>query len=421
MKEAAVSSDPREERGRRLARSSRIERVGRHWAVPSQTTSTRYLVDIESGDAKCTCADFELRKCTCKHQHAVLFWIAWGRDVSADGTVTETISVQRKTYPQEDWSLYRESQHREKPCFKRLAHDLCARIPQPPRKSGPGRNRRLQSDLAYEALMKVYTGRPGSRLIGDLEECKAQGYVNVVGHENSIHNFLARAETTPLLIWLIEEASIPLGAIENGQYAIDSTGMTQCIFDRYYSIKHEGVTARRQYLKLHVACGTVTHVITGVKVTTASEQDSPQLMDLLAATRKNHNVRELSADKAYSKIEHHAMLEQLGIGAFIPFKDNAVVHADPDAWSRHLCEFLLRREQWLPRYHRRSNVETVFSMLKAKFGGSIRAKRSISQVNEVLCKCLAHNLCCYVKAIYVSGLAPTFWADAPKALLTVVP
>lgn len=341
--------------------------------------------------------------------------------MGADGTVTETITVKRKTYPQEDWGRYRDSQHHEKSLLKRLAHDLCVRIAQPPRKPGPGAPRRLRSDLAYESIMKAYTNLSGSRVISDLNECFDDGYIAKVGHENSIHNFLASDETTPLLISLVEDAFVPLGAIENGQYAIDSTGMSPCIFDRYYSIRHQGVAARRPYLKLHIMVGTTTHGIASLKVTSASEGDSPQLEELLANARnKNVDVRELSADKAYSKIERFATLEKMGIAPFIPFRADAVIHAEADAWSRHLAEFLFRKEHWLPHYHRRSNVETVFSMIKGKFGGSIRAKRPRSQINEVLCKCLAHNLCCYVKAIFMSGLAPTFWANA-KPLLSVVP
>ena len=267
--------------------------------------------------------------------------------------------------------------------------------------------------------MKVYTGLSGSRLIPDLEASAARGYLGTVGHENSIHNFLARGESTPLLIALVEEASIPLGAIENGQYAIDSTGMSPATYDRYFSFKHGGVATRHQWVKLHVMAGTVTHVISGVKVSPAG--DCPQLPELLARTRAHHDVRELSADKAYSSVDNHEVLDELGIAAFIPFKDNAVINPSSDAWSRHLCEFLLRQEQWLPHYHRRSNVETVFSMIKAKFGSFIRARRPISQINEVLCKCLAHNLCCLVKAIFVSGLAPTFWADAAAIATTTGP
>src|SRR5690242_3094163 len=114
----ASTVDAREERGRQIARSAEIRRVGRRWAVPSQSSAERYLVDVE--DAACTCPDFELRRAVCKHQHAVLFWIAWGRDVGADGSVTETVVVKRKTYPQKNWSAYHASQVHEREFVERL-------------------------------------------------------------------------------------------------------------------------------------------------------------------------------------------------------------------------------------------------------------------------------------------------------------
>lgn len=30
-------------------------------------------------------------------------------------------------------------------------------------------------------------------------------------------------------------------------------------------------------------------------------------------------------------------------------------------------------------------------------------------MNEILCKALAHNICCLVSAIYELGINPTFW------------
>ena len=85
-------------------------------------------------------------------------------------------------------------------------------------------------------------------------------------------------------------------------------------------------------------------------------------------------MRELSADKAYSTHDNHDVLDRLGVAAYIPFKDNAVVNLKFPVWSRHLCEFLLHQERFLPHYHRRSNVETVFAMIKAKFGADVRSR-----------------------------------------------
>jgi len=62
-------------------------------------------------------------------------------------------------------------------------------------------------------------------------------------------------------------------------------------------------------------------------------------------------------------------------------------------------------------YHKRSNVETTFSMIKTKFGSGLRSKTKTAAINEALCKVLAHNLCCVIQSIYELGVEPTFWAE----------
>jgi len=48
-------------------------------------------------------------------------------------------------------------------------------------------------------------------------------------------------------------------------------------------------------------------------------------------------------------------------------------------------------------------------MVKEKFGGSIRSKLPVAQVNEILCKFLAHNLCCLIQSSYELGIQAAFW------------
>jgi transposase len=67
------------------------------------------------------------------------------------------------------------------------------------------------------------------------------------------------------------------------------------------------------------------------------------------------------------------------------------------------------RQSYLDHYHKRSNVETTFSMLKRKFGSSIRSKTPVAQVNEIPCKVICHNLSVLVHSIYELGIQPTFW------------
>ena len=82
------------------------------------------------------------------------------------------------------------------------------------------------------------------------------------------------------------------------------------------------------------------------------------------------------------------------------------------AWAKAFGYFLYRREEFLAHYHKRSNVETTFSMIKAKFGERLRCKTTTAQINEALCKVLCHNLCCVIQSMYELGVDPTFGVAA---------
>lgn len=420
-----LTSQPsdRDARGRQIAATRQIKRIGHKWAVPSQTGSTSaYIVDLV--DERCSCKDWELRRQPCKHVHATYYWVAWGRDVDANGTVTETVTVKvkRKTVKR-DWAVYNAGQFNEGLYVERLLRTLCDGIDEPARKPGCGRKPVPLKDATFAAVMKVYSQKSQRRVQSDLADSVAKGTLDQVSNYNVISKFLGNEASTALLVSLIEESAKPLAIIEKGQFAIDSTGFSTATYDRYFSYRHQNVQSTHKWTKLHIAVGTVTHAITGVKVSDAA--DCPQLPELLAQTRKNFAVREVSADKAYSSKNNHEVLDSFGVEAYIPFRENAVIDLKREVWSRQLCEFLFNKDKFLPHYHRRSNVETVNWMIKSKFGSSVDSKTPTAQANEVLCKCLLHNLACIVHAIFAAGLAPRFWQDAPAATgqskLTLVP
>ncbi len=57
----------------------------------------------------------------------------------------------------------------------------------------------------------------------------------------------------------------------------------------------------------------------------------------------------------------------------------------------------------LAHYHKRSNVETVFSMIKAQFGERLRSKSETAQINEALTKVLCHNLIVVIQSNVRTG------------------
>jgi hypothetical protein len=411
------SSDAREERGRQIASSMQIRKERGRWVVPSQScASERYLVNLEA--ASCTCPDFKEHGGTCKHQHAVLFWIAWGRDVGAAKDVAEAATkpppMKRKAYPPKSWSAYNASQVHERTYFERLLGALCEGIPQPTRKSGPGRPRLPIGSVVFSAIMKVYSTMSARRVQSDLFECARRGNLGHLAHYNSISNFFMNPETTPLLELLVEESSTPLRLIENGRFSQDSSGFSTCTYERWFDQKHGKLFSKHEWLKLHVMVGTVTNAIVSARVT--PQADVTQLPELLERGMRRFDVRELSADAAYSSVRNYDVLERCGVEAFIPFKVNAVMNPKAPEWSNDLALFVFYPDRFNAHYAFRNNVEATFASMKQKFGGAVASRDPIARINELLGKAVAHNLCCVVKAIFMSGLAPTFWPDATSPI-----
>jgi transposase len=74
--------------------------------------------------------------------------------------------------------------------------------------------------------------------------------------------------------------------------------------------------------------------------------------------------------------------------------------------------YSFKRDEFLAHYHKRSNVETTFSMIKSKFGERLRSKTETAQMNEALCKVLCHNLCVVIQSMYELNVTPEFWSEA---------
>jgi hypothetical protein len=101
-----------------------------------------------------------------------------------------------------------------------------------------------------------------------------------------------------------------------------------------------------------------------------------------------------------------------GATPYIPFKSNTTGKSGSELWKKLFHYYSYKREEFLIHYHKRSNVETTFSMIKAKFGERLRSKTETAQINEALCKVLCHNLCVVIQSMYELGVAPEFTSEA---------
>jgi len=409
----------RQERGMQIAAMKRISRIDEFtWRVPSQFNNDKaYQVNMETSAPRCTCPDHQELGVKCKHVFAVECVIQ--RELFPDGTETKTQTVVvtekiRKTYKQE-WKAYNAAQTNEKDKFLSLLRDLCSRVETPKQKTG--RPRVQLADAIFAACFKVYSTFSGRRFMCDLRDAQAKGYVEKAIHYNLIFRALENAELTPILESLITESSLPLKAVESN-FAVDSSGFSVSRFVKWHDEKYGKEQSGRDWVKAHICCGVKTNVITAVEIHDRHAADSPLFRPLVDATAKNFTIGEVSADKGYSARENFKIVDRHGGTGFIAFKSGTTGSVG-GLYSKMFHYFQYRQEEFLAHYHRRSNVESTFSMVKAKFRDHVRSKTDVAMKNEVLCKILCHNICVLIQEMYELGIEPEFWTeknDRPAAI-----
>lgn len=334
----------------------------------------------------------------------------------------EHIEHTRKTYPQ-DWKAYNAAQTSEKAQFLKFLYDLCGTVKDPTPQIR-GRPRLSLNDALFSICYKIFSTYSGRRFMSDLNDAQAKGYIFRTPHYNTLFNYLENEALTPILHDLIVQTSLPLAAIET-DFAADSSGFTSSRVSRWYDHKY-GQQKQHDWVKVHIMCGVKTNIITAVEIGGKNAHDSPMLPALIEKTSDNFTMSEVSADKAYGSIKNYDAISYVGAVPYIPFKEYQS-YKDPDRprnqWSRqtrsdrvvnhllwnkmyHLFKF--HEEEFRAHYHKRSNVETTFSMIKAKFGGNVKSKTDIAMTNEALCKIVCHNICVLIQEMHELGIDVNF-------------
>jgi transposase len=269
------------------------------------------------------------------------------------------------------------------------------------------------ADALFTACFKVYSTFSGRRFMTDLREAKIKGFIAQAPHFNSIFNYLENPSLTPILRTLITESSLPLKVVES-DFAVDSSGFTTSRFIRRFDHQYGVVRQQHDWVKVHLMCGVKTNIVTSVEIHERAASDTKILPSLVETTAAHFDMLEVSADKGYSSVNNVEVIAKHGATPYIAFKS---IHsgAAGGLWEKMFHYYSFRRDEFLSHYHKRSNVESTFSMIKAKFRDHVRSKTDVAMANEVLCKVLCHNICCLIQSLYELGIEPTFWAKDESA------
>ncbi len=305
------------------------------------------------------------------------------------------------------WNKYNQSQTQEKTLFMKLLGELCLTMDKPNDNNFSGYDIRSFSGRIFCMAMKVYLGTSSRRMISDLRMCQRLGYINQVPHFNSVLNYFNNRSMKKVLKYLIELSAMPLAQLER-KFAVDASGIGMHQYDKWSSIRTRH-KEHRKYKKIHVIYGVLTNVAVSCKVTQGTANDSPHFAELLQRAADNWDIEEVTADMAYSSRRNLKLVLDVGAIPFIPFKKNAVAKQRGfEVWNKMYNYFKNHQEEFLRHYHKRSNAETGFYMIKTKFGEFVKAKNDIAQENEILVKILCHNICVLIQEMFLQNVDINF-------------
>lgn len=189
---------------------------------------------------------------------------------------------------------------------------------------------------------------------------------------------------------------------------IDASGIKSVNDGEYRSTKYDKI---KVWEKIHIAIDRETRRIINIIVTENDVGDITEFIPLLKPIEERNRVTTVITDGAYGSENNFKHCDDKAISTLIPVHVNSIngkhkkrrieeqlgldCKRGSTRLNRHITEEMKQKNQdmWKKKsgYHRRSMVETVFSVFKGTFGEYTFSKRKDMKEKELLLKTVVYN------------------------------
>ena len=176
-------------------------------------------------------------------------------------------------------------------------------------------------------------------------------------------------------------------AAARGTKIVDSTGFSISRYRDWHNAKY-GTISVKQFAKLHVA-RALGGMICAAAVTPGKANDSPYLREMPAGMPRGSG--DVLADSQYGGVKNCRAVRDSGRRRIIDPRTDYKIEGE-DARAEMLTFLEEHPGTFRKSLQKRNNVESVFSPVKARFGGAARAVKAKTQTVELPSTCAYHNM-----------------------------
>ena len=220
--------------------------------------------------------------------------------------------------------------------------------------------------------------------------------IDRVPHYTTLNKFFLRCGGATMSLLMVSAAKM---SGMSGTIAIDATGFTTSTASRHYSMfrykKGSGVW-RDSYVKGSAAVDLWSRTVIGVRCRNDHAHDSVDFMPVLKDAAMAGDIGKVMADRGYDSERLHEFARVvLGIGTLIPVRRvrSGIVNG---RFRKEMDDGF----DW-DGYGKRSVIEGVFSVIKRKFGDTMRSRSWEMQRKEMVLVCAAYNVYMNVISLFL--------------------
>jgi len=246
-----------------------------------------------------------------------------------------------------------------------------------------------QHQLLVLVLLKEYIStdyRDFVELIDLMSDIKEKLDLDKIPHFTTLQKFVSRIPS--FLFNLILSRILMLFYLHGEKVsiaAIDATGFTSSYASHYYSRRTGKL--RRSFLKTSISVDTRKKVILGWKISQKTDHEIKHANALIRQSSKIRKSECYVMDKGYDSEKIHTLIrEEIKADSIIPLRQR----------KRKKIKGKYRKQLHLSfdkiKYNQRNIAETTFSVVKRKFGETLRARKFRNQAKEIKIKLIVYNI-----------------------------